>query len=474
MSGRVLIVDDEKNIRGTLAMIHKNAGWQTETAEGGSSGLTKLTESRFDIVYLDLMMPEQDGIEVLRDIKERWPDQLVVILTGNATIERAIEATRLGAFDFLEKDCGKEKILLTSRNALEYNALFEENRKLRDRISGRREFLGKSRSTQDLLRQVAKVAPTTARVLILGESGVGKELIAQAIHDRSERKSGAFVKVNCAAIPEELIEAELFGSVKGAFTGAEPRDGKFQAADGGTLFLDEVGDMSLRVQTKVLRALQEGEIEKVGSNKTIKVDVRVIAATNKNLVEEVAAGRFREDLYFRLNVVPIDVPPLRDRLEDIPLLAGEFVDEYCRENDLPQKSLDDDVVHLLKVYPWPGNVRELRNQVERLVIMSSGRTVRVMDLSAELRAGKSVVESSAKTVRTSEPTSSDSRVNEEVSRAPQLGHQTLQEAKKTFERDLIRQALDKHNWNVSRAAEELGLERTNLHKKIKQFELTRS
>jgi two-component system nitrogen regulation response regulator NtrX len=476
MSGRVLIVDDEKNIRRTIAMIHENAGWQTDTAESGDEALVKLAEGPVDIVYLDLMMPERDGIAVLSDIKDRWPDQLVVILTGNATIEKAVEATRLGAFDFLEKDCGKEKILLTSRNALGYRSLARENIELRKQISARREFLGKSRGTQDVIGQVAKVAPTTARVLILGESGTGKELIAQAIHDRSERKDRPFIKVNCAAIPEELIEAELFGSVKGAFTGAGKREGKFQAADGGTLFLDEVGDMSLRVQTKVLRTLQEGEIEKVGSNETIKVDVRVLAATNKNLAEEVSAGRFREDLYFRLNVVPIMVPPLRERPDDIPLLAEAFLDEYCEQNGLPRKLLDDDVVALLKRYPWPGNVRELRNQVERLVIMSSGRTVRVMDLSAELKQGRGVVNPST-SAPPSETLSGEAGAPSPGSEAepemPQLGHQSLQEARREFERTLIRRALDKHNWNVSRTAEELGLERTNLHKKIKQFDLTR-
>jgi two-component system nitrogen regulation response regulator NtrX len=467
MSGRVLIVDDEKNIRRTLAMIHENTGWKADTAESGDAALARLAEGRVDIVYLDLMMPERDGIDVLRDIKDRWPDQIVVILTGNATIERAVEATRLGAFDFLEKDCGKEKILLTSRNALEYRSLTLENRKLRDQISGRREFLGRSRLTQDLMRQVAKVAPTTARVLVLGESGTGKELIAQAIHERSARKDGPFIKVNCAAIPEELIEAELFGSVRGAFTGAEPREGKFQAADKGTLFLDEVGDMSLRVQTKVLRALQEGEIEKVGSNETIRVDVRVVAATNKNLSEEVSAGRFREDLFFRLNVVPIEVPALRNRPDDVPLLAQAFLDEYCEQNGLPKKTLDDEVIEVLKRYPWPGNVRELRNQVERLVIMSPGRTVRVMDLNAELRQGKAVVGG------TVAPVGEVGDATAQAPVTPEIDALSLQEAKRAFERSVIRRALDKHNWNVSRAAEDLGLERTNLHKKIKQFKLVR-
>lgn len=464
MAARVLIVDDEKNIRKTMEMIHGNAGWHTASAGDGDTALQMLAAEPFDLVYLDLGMPQRDGLDVLKDIKERWPNQLVVILTGNATIERAVEATRLGAFDFLEKDCGKEKILVTSRNALSQQSLAEENHRLRSRISGPREIIGKSRAIQEVLGQIARVAPTSARVLILGESGTGKELIAQAIHDRSPRASGPFIKVNCAAIPEELIEAELFGSVKGAFTGAEPREGKFQAAHLGTLFLDEIGDMSLRVQTKVLRALQEGEIEKVGSNEVIKVDVRVIAATNKNLTEEVAAGRFREDLFFRLNVVPIEAPPLRSRPDDIPLLATAFMKEYCQANDLPPKSLDDGAAQRLARYPWPGNVRELRNQVERLVIMSPAQTVTESDLSLELRPGGSLAGASAP---------STAAASHAEYGSPSLHARSLQDAKREFERMMIVHALERHDWNVSRAASELGLERTNLHKKIKQLEIVK-
>ncbi|MEJ2722686.1 MAG: sigma-54 dependent transcriptional regulator, partial [bacterium] len=428
----------------------------------------------FDIVYMDLSMPGRDGIDGLREIKTRRPEQVVVILTGQGSIERAVEAVKLGAFDFLEKDCGKEKILLTSRNAYEIRALAAENRMLREKMSGSRRFLGKSPAVKTILEQVEKVGPTNARVLIMGESGTGKELIAQAIHDNSRRRDRPFIKVNCAAIPEELIEAELFGSVKGAYTGAvDSREGKFEAADGGTLFLDEIGDMSLRVQTKVLRALQEGEIEKVGSSRTVKVDVRVIAATNKDLAKEVAAGRVREDLYFRLNVVPIIAPPLRERPEDIPLLAGTFLREYCEEYGMPSKTLDGPALDLLVRYPWPGNVRELKNQVERMIIMSSGRTVGVGDLSAEIRAGKPSIavpignggadaSAGGGTQRPSVP-------------APAFapGAMSLQEARRLFERDMIAGALERNQWNVSRAAEELGIERTNLHKKIKAYGLNK-
>jgi two-component system nitrogen regulation response regulator NtrX len=472
MEGRVLIIDDEANVRKTMEMIHRNAGWQTASAESGAEALELLAEQAFDLVYLDLAMPKRDGIEVLKDIKLRLPDQTVVILTGQASIEKAVQATKLGAFDFLEKDCTKERILLTSKNTLEHSSLDRENKMLRSEVARRQQFLGRSKDHEALLRQIEKVAPADARVLIVGESGTGKELIAHEIHKRSKRKGKPFIKVNCAAIPEELIEAELFGSVKGAFTGSvASRRGKFQAADGGTIFLDEVGDMSLRVQTKVLRAIQEGEIERVGRDETIKVDVRVLAATNKDLKAEIAAGRFREDLYFRLNVVPITVKPLREHPEDIDLLAGAFVKTYCAENGLPEKKLDDRVLGLLKRYPWPGNVRELKNQVERLVIMSPGRTIHVEDLSPEIRSGIGLgpaapevgAGSGEATPGQAEATSFEREVAE--------GALTLQEARRELERRMIVAALERTEWNVTRAAGELGLERTALHKKIKTLGL---
>ena len=471
MSGRVLIVDDEANIRKTLEMIHRNAGWQTASAASGADAMELLDHEEFDVIFLDLSMPGRDGMQVLGDIRLKRPDQVVVIFTGQASIERAIEATRLGAFDFLEKDAGKARILLTSKNALEVANLASENRRLRSGRHGSGELLGQSEATGDIIGQIARVAPTNARVLILGESGTGKELIAHAIHARSPRSDAPFVKVNCAAIPEELIEAELFGSVKGAFTGSvATREGKFQAADGGTIFLDEVGDMSLKVQTKVLRALQEGEIQRVGSDDISRVDVRVIAATNKNLVEEVAGGTFREDLYYRLNVVPIVSPPLRERTDDIPLLTEVFLREYCAQNDMAPKKLDTGVMELLVRYPWPGNVRELRNQVERMVIMCPGRVVRAEDLSAEIQAGLLSAAMSWHGERgalsTDEPA--------EASPAPaNYEGMSLQEARRCFERDMIQRTLEAHYWNVSRAADDLGLERTNLHKKMKVLGINR-
>jgi len=452
MSGRVLIIDDEPNIRRMMETIHRNAGWDTASAEDGEAGLARLQTEQFDVVYLDLAMGDRDGIDVLKEIRLRKPDQVVIILTGHGSVEKAVEAIKLGAFDFLEKDFGKEKILITSRNALERASLARENRILRDKQPRRQELLGKSESIKDMLEQVTKVAPTNARVLIRGESGTGKELIAREIHERSKRSRGPFVKINCAAIPEELIEAELFGSVKGAYTGSvATREGKFEEANGGTLFLDEVGDMSLRVQTKLLRVLQEGEVEKVGDNKTIKVDVRVIAATNKDLEDEVSSGRFREDLYFRLSVVPLVSPPLRSHPEDIPLLVNAFLDGYCAENDLPRKTLHPKAMESLERYSWPGNIRELRNQVERMAIMSPGNVIQLEDLAAEIREFK-------------------------ASSAPEIGdHEglTLQAAREKLERTLILRALEKHDWNVTKAAEKLGLERTNLHKKIKHYGISR-
>jgi len=478
MTGRVLIVDDEPNIRKTIEMIHRNAGWEAESAPGGNEGIAMLEEGAFDLVYLDLGMPDRDGMDVLGEIRDKWPQQIVVILTGQGTIERAVEATKLGAFDFLEKDCGKDRILLTTQQAVEFSNLATENKQLKQRVSGGRALLGNSGGIQEILQQVAKVAPTNARVLILGESGTGKELIAQEIHNRSKRSNRPFIKVNCAAIPEELIEAELFGSEKGAYTGStQSRVGKFQAADGGTLFLDEVGDMSLRVQTKVLRALQEGEIARVGSEKVINVDVRVLAATNKNLPEEAAAGRFREDLYYRLNVVPITASPLRERKEDIGLLGDAFLKEYCDEYGIPAKKLDPRVIELLESYPWPGNVRELRNQVERMVIMSSDRTVRVDDLSAEVRRGQSALTGSSGSTGSRPGGSTSGAVAGEGNAGggvmPNVEGMPLQDAKREFERALILTALERNKWNVSRAAAELGLERTNLHKKIKVLGLTK-
>ena len=503
MNGRILIVDDEPNIRRTLEMIHRNAGWETACEADGDAALGRLAGGEaFDVVLLDLSMPGRDGLDVLREIRAQRPSQQVVVLTGHASVERAVEATRLGAFDFLEKDCGRDRILLTTRNALEVARLADENRRLRRGAGARPEFLGRSRAVREILAQVERVAPTTARVLVLGESGTGKELVAWMIHERSARADGPFVRVNCAAIPASLIEAELFGAVRGAYTGADrDREGRFQAADGGTIFLDEIGDMHLDVQAKVLRVLQEGEVQKVGSDRVTHVDVRVVAATHRDLAAEVAAGRFREDLFYRLNVVPIVIPPLRERPDDIELLARAFLDEYCAANEIPPKTFEPDVLEALRRYPWPGNVRELRNQVERVAILCPGRTIRMEDLGAEIRAGlppamlarrgerpgapgavgeptrtagEPPLRSSAPAPGADEPGASGASVEAAGSGGlDAYDGLTLVQARRRFERALVERALRRSGGNVARAARALGIERTNLHKKMKQLGIQR-
>ncbi|RMF67849.1 MAG: sigma-54-dependent Fis family transcriptional regulator, partial [Calditrichaeota bacterium] len=386
MHATILVVDDEKNIRRSLEMICSGEGYTVKTAADGAEAMRVLNAERVDLVLLDVVMPGTDGLEVLRKIKKETPETVVIMISGNATVQNAVAATKEGAYDFIEKPISKEKLLISLKNALESRTLQRENLELRQQISGRFQMIGESRAMKEILEQIAKVAPTNGRVLIQGESGTGKELIARAIHENSLRKSGPFIKVNCAAIPEELIESELFGSVKGAYTGAtETREGKFSLADGGTLFLDEVGDMSLKVQAKVLRVLQEGEFEKVGGQKTIKVDVRVLAATNKDLEAEVRAGTFREDLYFRLNVVPIVSPPLRRRKEDIPILVQSFIESYARENGVRSKQVSAEAMQALRNYDWPGNIRELKNMVERLMIMCAAEVIDIADLPGHIQ-----------------------------------------------------------------------------------------
>jgi two-component system nitrogen regulation response regulator NtrX len=373
------------------------------------------------------------------------------MISGQATVQNAVTATKEGAFDFIEKPISKEKLLIAIQNALKNRRLERENLELRQQVAGKYEMIGQSRAMKEVIEQIAKVAPTPGRVLICGESGTGKELIARAIHENSLRKHGPFIKVNCAAIPEELIESELFGSEKGAYTGAhQTRDGKFSQADGGTIFLDEVGDMSLKVQAKVLRVLQEGEFEKVGGHKTEKVDVRVLAATNKHLEDEVKAGRFREDLYFRLNVVPIVAPLLRRRKEDIPILVDSFIASFSRENGYRPKQLTPAAMAALRGYDWPGNIRELKNLIERLMIMCSADSIDVADLPANIQTP-----------------------NLQASAATEPGL-TLQQIKERVERDYILATLKRNKWNVSQTAKELDIDRTNLHKKIKFYGLTPS
>ncbi|MFQ5708642.1 MAG: sigma-54-dependent transcriptional regulator [bacterium] len=445
----ILIVDDEKNIRRSVAMICTGEGYRARVAADADEALKALDAGAVDLVLLDILMPGTDGLTLLKKIHKLFPEVVVIMISGNATLQNAVTATKEGAYDFIEKPISKEKLLISIKNALRNRKLQEENLVLRKQVSGQHEMIGNSAAMQEILQQISRVAPTQGRVLILGESGTGKELIARAIHDNSPRKNGPFIKVNCAAIPEELIESELFGSEKGAYTGAtETREGKFSLADGGTLFLDEVGDMSLKVQSKVLRVLQEGEFEKVGGHKTQKVDVRVLAATNKNLEAEVKVGRFREDLYFRLNVVPIVSPRLKQRKEDIPLLVEYFIDSFCRDNGFRKKQLTAEALQVLSAYDWPGNIRELKNVIERMMIMCSADTIDVGDLPTNVQTPSFRL-----------PLNMTSGL-------------TLKELRENVERKYILATLKKNKWNVSQTAKELDVDRTNLHKKIRYYGLS--
>src|SRR5919205_3076751 len=381
MKPTILIVDDEPGVRNSLSGVLHDEGYAVEAVPSGEACLDRAARGGVDLIVLDVWLPGMDGLATLGRLRERQVDAQVVLISGHGNIESAVRAIKLGAFDFVEKPLSLEKTVLVIRNALHQRRLEQENRALRARVDRTQTMVGESYAMRQLREQVAMAAPTNGRVLIYGENGTGKELVARTIHALSRRRSGAFVEVNCAAIPEELIESELFGHVRGAFTGAvADRRGKFEVADGGTIFLDEIGDMSLKTQAKVLRVLQEQTMEAVGGSTRIRVDARVLAATNKDLRGEIGAGRFREDLYFRLNVVPIFVPPLRERQEDIPLLAGHFMAMLAREYGRRQKTFDAEAMTLLQAYAWPGNVRELRNVIERLMIMVPGDTITGQDL----------------------------------------------------------------------------------------------
>ncbi|MFQ5676193.1 MAG: sigma-54-dependent transcriptional regulator, partial [bacterium] len=383
----ILIVDDEKNIRRSIEMICTGEGYRAITAGNAAEALDLLDSNSIDLAILDVVMPGMDGLALLKQIHAQFPEMVVIMVSGQATVQNAVTATKEGAYDFIEKPITKEKLLISIKNALENRTLQQENLALKKELTGKYEMIGESRAMKEILEQISKVAPSNGRVLITGESGTGKELIARAIHENSARKDGPFIKVNCAAIPEELIESELFGSEKGAYTGAhQTRDGKFSLADSGTLFLDEVGDMSLNVQAKVLRVLQEGEFEKVGGHKTENVDVRVLAATNKDLEKEVCEGKFRNDLYFRLNVVPINSPPLRRRKEDIAILVESFIASYARENGVRKKEVTPEALEALRGYDWPGNIRELKNLIERLMIMCSEDKIATEDLPPHIQS----------------------------------------------------------------------------------------
>jgi two-component system nitrogen regulation response regulator NtrX len=444
----VLVVDDEASIRDSLRMILEYEGYRVEEASSGREALLRATDRPPNAMFLDIKMPEMDGLEVLRTLRERAIELPVVVISGHADIATAVEATRRGAFDFLEKPLQRDRVLLALRNAVETDRLQRENRNLKPEPE---ELIGESAVMKDLRRTIERAAPTTATVLITGESGTGKELVARAIHRASQRHSHALIQVNCAAIPEELIESELFGHEKGSFTGAVRKQiGKFVAADGGTVFLDEIGDMSARTQAKVLRVLQDGEVEPVGAASTVHVDVRVVAATNRDLPKEIEAGRFREDLYYRLNVIPITTPPLRERLEDLPLLVDHFVERFAREHGYPRRRFSPEAFAFLAGLPWRGNVRELRNLVERLLILATGETIGAKDV-ATITGG------------TAEP---------EVE-ASLLGYRTLRDFREASEKVFLLQKLREQNWNVTRTAQIIETPRSNLYKKMEQYEIRR-
>jgi two-component system, NtrC family, nitrogen regulation response regulator NtrX len=449
---RILVVDDEEGIRRILRQVLEYDGHDVRVASGGGEAIELYADVRPDLVFMDVKMARMDGLEALDRIREHDPTACVVMISGHGTIETAVEATRRGAYDFLEKPLDTDRLMLTIRNALQQRGLVEENARLRGEVESRHEIVGRSFAIRSLLDRIEKVAPTDARVLITGENGTGKELVARALHRLSNRADAPFVEVNCAAIPSELIESELFGHMKGSFTGAHAdRAGKFEQANGGTLFLDEIGDMSLAAQAKVLRALQEGIITRVGGEKPIRVDVRVVAATNKALDDEIAGGRFREDLYHRLNVVPIQVPPLRERREDVPMLVRHFAMKAVEEQRLPSREFSAGALDLLSRLEWSGNVRELRNTVERLLILGRGSDITDSDVQ-RLVGGALVADSLS---------------------AEMLGAPTFAEFKDRAERAYILAKLRDHDWNVSETARTIEMPRSNLYKKIEKYRLVR-
>ena len=456
MKARILVVDDEAEIRRSVRMILEYEGHDVQEASSGPEALALVQREPPDLVFLDIKMPGMDGLEVLQKMREVNEALPIVIISGHATVSTAVEATKLGAFDFIEKPLSSERVLVTIRNVLDQSRLADENRSLKRAVEARHQMVGESPALRQIWDAIKRAAPTNATVLLLGESGVGKELVARAIHRNSLRSRERFVQVNCAAIPEELIESELFGHEKGSFTGAtEKQIGKFEQADRGTIFLDEVGDMSAKTQAKVLRVLQEGEVERLGSARTIKVDVRVIAATNKDLEAEIEKGNFREDLYFRLSVIPIRVPPLRDRRDDIPVLVRHFVDVFSRDNNRRPQRFTAAALEYLQKARWKGNVRELKNTVERLLIMTPGDPIDVDDLR--------------EFVRTEAPKTAPAAGGADAERE-RPG--TLREFKESAEREFLVQKLRENGWNISKTAEVIGTPRSNLYKKLEQYAIS--
>jgi two-component system nitrogen regulation response regulator NtrX len=439
----VLIVDDEEGIRESLSGIFEDDGYSVLTSTSGEEALKLIKDQSPDLILLDVWLPGIDGIQTLREVKEMKPDLPVIIISGHGNIEIAVKATKIGAYDFLEKPLSLERVLLTSKRAIERKTLEQEFRALKQDLLKNYKLVGTSPKMILLDKQIEMAAQSNSRVLILGESGSGKELVARLLHEKSKRYDKPFIEVNCAAIPQELIESELFGHEKGSFTGAfEKKKGKFELSDGGTLFLDEVGDMSLSTQSKVLRVIETQEFQRVGGSKNIKVDVRIIAATNKDLMEEVRKSMFREDLLYRLNVIPITVPPLREKKEDIPALVEYFLEYFATEYGQKPKKITPEALKILVSYDWPGNVRELRNVIERLVIMTPSDTITPKNL-----------------------------VITETVRSDYFSFKTLRDARDSFEKDFIIKKLEENNWNISKTAELLDIERSNLHRKIKAYDI---
>ena len=452
----ILIADDEEGIRESLSGIFEDEGYEVISCPSGEEALGLIREHMPDLLLLDVWLPGIDGIETLSRAKEIDSNLPVIVISGHGNIETAVKATRLGAYDFLEKPLSLEKVLIVVKRALERKYLETENRSLRAGLTKKCSLIGDSAIMSALKEQIEMAAQSNSRVLILGESGTGKELVARMLHDKSSRAREPFIEVNCAAIPQELIESEMFGHEKGSFTGAaERKSGKFELADKGTLFLDEIGDMTLQTQAKVLRVIETQVFQRVGGSKNIKVDARIISATNKDIAEEVRKGNFREDLFFRLNVIPLNLPPLRERLEDIPQLTHYLIESFSNENGMKQKEIAPEVVSLFQNYNWPGNIRELKNIVERLIIMVPSSVVtakylEAMGIFGAAQSGMSIMEHDY------------------------FSYKMLKDARDAFEKDFIIKKLDENNGNISKTAEAIAIERSNLHKKIKAYEINNS
>lgn len=461
MSASILVVDDEEAIVSSLGSILQDEGYEVAVAKSGVEALKIYTVDPPDLMLLDIWMPEMDGLETLRRVKELVPTAQVMVMSGHGSIETAVKAIKLGAYDYIEKPLSLENVTLRVKHALEQFRLEEENRSLRTKVQRKFELVGQSPAMQQLRQLIDTAGPTNSRVLVGGENGTGKELVARAIHLQSARADRPFVAVNCAAIPETLIESELFGHEKGSFSGATSmKRGQFEQADGGTLFLDEIGDMSLNTQAKVLRALQEQQFNRVGGTKLLKVDVRVLAASNKDLMKEIEKGTFREDLYYRLNVVPIVVPPLRERREDIPLLIRHFMKLHAEEQGLRTKEVTPEAMAVFQQYEWPGNIRELRNLIERLMIMVPGNVIDGAQATMTLQVkAPGAVAAATPVVQTA------------ASPLFTQPFDSLRDARNAFEKEYIARKLREHHWNISRTAEDLKIERSHLHRKIKLLDV---